>query len=89
MHSYTLKPFTYDSKDSKKCLLAWLRLPSGSFIKFTDAVTNVLRESDAIWTAHRYQLRSTAKLLPIKMFDADIKKWRWDKDVLAQLKIKK
>jgi len=86
MHSYTLKPFTYDSK---KCLLAWLRLPSGSFIKFTDAITNVLRESDAIWTAHRYQFRSTAKMLPIEMFDADKKDWRWDKEVLAQLKIEK
>ena len=86
MHSYTLKPFT---NDSKKCLLAWLRLPSGSFIKFTDAITNVLRESDAIWTAHRYQFRSTAKMLPIEMFDADKNEWRWDKDVLAQLKVEK
>ncbi len=86
MHSYTLKPFI---DDSKKCLLAWLRLPSGSFIKFTDAITNVLRESDAIWTAHRYQFRSTAKMLPIEMFDAEKKDWRWDKDVLAQLKVEK
>ncbi len=86
MHSYTLKPFT---NDSKKCLLAWLRLPSGSFIKFTDAITNVLRESDAIWTAHRYQFRSTANMLPIEMFNADKKEWRWDKDVLAQLKVEK
>ncbi|MFX1521081.1 MAG: Lrp/AsnC family transcriptional regulator [Promethearchaeota archaeon] len=89
MHSYTLNSFTNDSKASKKCLLAWLRLPSGSFIKFTDAVTNVLRESDAIWTAHRYQFRSSAKLLPMKMFDADKKEWRWDNDVLAQLTIEK
>jgi len=86
MHSYTLKPFT---DDSKKCLLAWLRLPSGSFIKFTDAITNVLRESDAIWTAHRYQFRSTAKMLPIEMYDAEKKAWRWDKNILTQLKIEK
>lgn len=86
MHSYTLKPFT---NDSKKCLLAWLRLPSGSFIKFTDAITNVLRESDAIWTAHRYQFRSTANMLPVEMFDADKNEWRWNKDLLSQLKVEK
>ncbi len=84
LFSYTLQPFPYASK---KYLFAWLQLPSGSFIKFTDAVTNVLRESDAIWTAHRYQFRSTAKLLPIEMFDADKKEWRWNKDVLAQLTV--
>jgi hypothetical protein len=82
--SYILKPFPHPSKN---VLIAWLQLPPGSFIKFTDTISNIIHESDAIWTAHRYHYRSVSKLLPLEMFDAQKKDWRWDNEILAQLKI--
>ncbi|WP_287584734.1 winged helix-turn-helix transcriptional regulator, partial [Candidatus Borrarchaeum sp.] len=51
VYSYSLQGFP---DTTKKCLLAWLQVPSGSFVKFADAVTSTLKESESIWLGHRY-----------------------------------
>ncbi len=85
VYSFSLQGFP---DTTKKCLLAWLQVPSGSFVKFADAVTSTLKESESIWLGHRYLLRSSARLIPLDMFDSKTKKWRWGKDVLKELSIK-